>query len=64
MARFEDLRRSRAEAMVAQVYANDRRTLQALGPVGMWTRDRAMMPIFARFIEKALNDVYSVPLEA
>jgi hypothetical protein len=49
---------------VAQAYANDRRTLQALGPVAMWTRDRVMMPIFARFIEKALNDVYSAPLES
>ena len=64
MARFETLRRSRAEATVAQAYANDRRTLQQLGPVGMWTRDRVMMPLFARFIEKALNDVYTAPLEA
>jgi 2-polyprenyl-6-methoxyphenol hydroxylase-like FAD-dependent oxidoreductase len=64
MARFEALRRSRAEAMVAQAYANDRRTLQELGPVAMWTRDRVMMPIFARFMEKALHDVYSTPLEA
>jgi 2-polyprenyl-6-methoxyphenol hydroxylase-like FAD-dependent oxidoreductase len=64
MTRFEALRRSRAEAMVAQAYANDRRTLQELGPVAMWTRDRVMMPIFARFMEKALHDVYSTPLEA
>jgi 2-polyprenyl-6-methoxyphenol hydroxylase-like FAD-dependent oxidoreductase len=64
MARFETLRRSRAESMVAQAYANDRRTLQELGPVGMWTRDRVMMPLFARFIEKALHDVYSAPLGA
>jgi 2-polyprenyl-6-methoxyphenol hydroxylase-like FAD-dependent oxidoreductase len=63
MSRFEMLRRSRAEAAVAQAYANDRRTLQELGPFGMWTRDRVMMPLFARFIEKALNDVYSAPLE-
>ena len=63
MARFETVRRSRAEAAVAQGYANDRRTLRELGPVGMWTRDRVMMPLFARFIEKALNDVYSAPLE-
>jgi len=64
MARFEALRRRRAEAIVSQAYANDRRTLQELGRVGMWMRDRVMMPIFARFIEKALNDVYSAPLEA
>jgi len=64
MSRFEARRRARAEAVVAQAYANDRRTLQALGPVAMWTRDRVMMPIFARFIEKALNDVYSAPLES
>jgi 2-polyprenyl-6-methoxyphenol hydroxylase-like FAD-dependent oxidoreductase len=64
MARFVAVRRSRAEAMVAQAYSNDRRTLQELGPVGMWTRDRVMMPIFARFIEKALNEVYSAPLGA
>jgi 2-polyprenyl-6-methoxyphenol hydroxylase-like FAD-dependent oxidoreductase len=63
MARFETLRRARAEAAVAQAYANDRRSLQALGAVGLWARDRVMMPIFARFIEKALNDVYSAPLE-
>ena len=47
MARFESLRRPRAEAMVAQAYANDRRTLKELGPLGMWTRDRVMMPLFA-----------------
>jgi hypothetical protein len=63
MTRFETLRRPRAEGAIAQAYANDRRTLQELGPVGMWTRDRVMMPIFARFIEKALNQVYSAPLE-
>jgi 2-polyprenyl-6-methoxyphenol hydroxylase-like FAD-dependent oxidoreductase len=63
MSRFETLRRPRAEGAIAQAYANDRRTLQELGPVGMWTRDRVMMPIFARFIEKALNQVYSAPLE-
>ena len=64
MARFESLRRSRAEAMVAQAYENDRRTLKELGPVGMWTRDRVMMPLFASFIERTLNKVYSAPLEA
>jgi 2-polyprenyl-6-methoxyphenol hydroxylase-like FAD-dependent oxidoreductase len=62
MARFESLRKARAEAMVAQAYANDRRTLKELGPVGMWTRDRLMMPLFASFIERALNKVYTAPL--
>jgi 2-polyprenyl-6-methoxyphenol hydroxylase-like FAD-dependent oxidoreductase len=64
MARFESLRRSRAQAMVAQAYDNDRRTLKELGPVGMWTRDRVMMPLFASFIERALLKVYAAPLEA
>jgi hypothetical protein len=30
----------------------------------MWTRDRVMMPLFARFIERALTQVYTAPLEA
>jgi 2-polyprenyl-6-methoxyphenol hydroxylase-like FAD-dependent oxidoreductase len=64
MARFESLRRPRAEATVAQGYANDRRTLKELGPVGMWTRDRIMMPLFASFIERALHKVYTAPLGA
>jgi 2-polyprenyl-6-methoxyphenol hydroxylase-like FAD-dependent oxidoreductase len=63
-ARFESLRRSRAEAFVAQAYENDRRSLRELGPVGMWTRDRLMMPLFASFIERALMKVYSAPLES
>jgi hypothetical protein len=29
----------------------------------MWVRDRVMMPVFASFIEKALNDVYTAPLD-
>ena len=62
MARFESLRRSRAEKMVAQGYANDQRTLKELGPVGMWMRDRVMMPMFASFIERALNEVYEAPI--
>jgi 2-polyprenyl-6-methoxyphenol hydroxylase-like FAD-dependent oxidoreductase len=62
MARFESLRRTRAEAMVAQAYDNDRRTLRELGPVGMWTRDRLMMPLFASFIERELKKVYTAPL--
>jgi 2-polyprenyl-6-methoxyphenol hydroxylase-like FAD-dependent oxidoreductase len=59
MARFEFLRRRRAEKMVAQGYANDRRSLKELGPFGMWVRDRVMMPMFASFIERTLNDVYN-----
>jgi 2-polyprenyl-6-methoxyphenol hydroxylase-like FAD-dependent oxidoreductase len=62
MARFESLRRQRAEQMVAQGYYNDRRSLKALGPFGMWMRDRVMMPVFASFIERSLNDVYTAPI--
>ena len=62
MARFESLRRTRAERMVAQGYANDRRSLQEHGAVGMWMRDRVMMPLFASFIERALDAVYTAPL--
>jgi 2-polyprenyl-6-methoxyphenol hydroxylase-like FAD-dependent oxidoreductase len=62
MARFEAVRRPRAEPMVAQAYANDRRTLNELGAFGMWTRDRVMMPLFASFIERALNKVYAAPV--
>ena len=62
MARFESLRRRRAEKMVAQGYENDRRGLKELGPVGMWMRDRVMMPMFVSFIERALNEVYSAPV--
>ncbi len=62
MAKLESLRRRRAERMVAQGFENDRRSLKALGPVGMWMRDRVMMPVFASFIEKALNEVYTAPL--
>jgi 2-polyprenyl-6-methoxyphenol hydroxylase-like FAD-dependent oxidoreductase len=59
MARFESMRRRRAERMVAQGFANDRRSLKELGPVGLWMRDRVMMPMFASFIGKALNEVYT-----
>jgi 2-polyprenyl-6-methoxyphenol hydroxylase-like FAD-dependent oxidoreductase len=59
MARFELLRRRRAEKMVAQGYENDRRSLRELGPFGMWMRDRLMMPVFASFIERALHEVYT-----
>jgi 2-polyprenyl-6-methoxyphenol hydroxylase-like FAD-dependent oxidoreductase len=62
MATFESLRRRRAEKMVAQGYENDRRSLKELGPVGMWMRDRVMMPMFASFIERALNEVYTAPI--
>jgi 2-polyprenyl-6-methoxyphenol hydroxylase-like FAD-dependent oxidoreductase len=64
MARFESLRRRRAEKMVAQGYDNDRRSLNELGPVGMWMRDRVMMPMFASFIGRALSEVYSAPIAA
>jgi len=64
MAHFESRRRSRAEQMVAQGFANDQRTLKELGTVGMWMRDRVMMPVFASFIERGLNKVYMQPLEA
>src|SRR5579859_1640298 len=64
MARFEALRRPRAEKMVAQGYDNDRRSLQELGPVGEWMRDRVMMPIFSSFIERALCSVYTAELPA
>ncbi|HEY6462080.1 MAG TPA: FAD-dependent monooxygenase, partial [Polyangiaceae bacterium] len=62
MVEFETLRRARAEGMVAQAYANDRRSLKELGPVGQWTRDRVMMPVFARLIGRALKQVYTTPL--
>lgn len=62
MARFESMRRRRAERMVAQGYENDRRSLKELGPVGMWMRDRVMMPVFASFIERALHQVYTAPI--
>ncbi|HEY1811309.1 MAG TPA: NAD(P)/FAD-dependent oxidoreductase [Kofleriaceae bacterium] len=58
-ARFEAARKPRVEPMIAQAYANDRRTLKRLGPVAAWTRDRVMMPVFSRFIERALTDVYA-----
>jgi 2-polyprenyl-6-methoxyphenol hydroxylase-like FAD-dependent oxidoreductase len=63
-ARFEALRRPRAEKMVAQGHANDRRSLQELGPFGEWMRDRVMMPIFSSFIERALHSVYTAELPA
>jgi hypothetical protein len=59
VARFEALRRRLAEKMVAQGFANDRRSQQELGPVGMWVRDRVMMPVFTSFIEKALHNAYT-----
>jgi 2-polyprenyl-6-methoxyphenol hydroxylase-like FAD-dependent oxidoreductase len=59
MARFEALRRQRVEAIVAQAYLNDRRTLQPLGPAAQWTRDHLLMPLFARFIERSLAQTYA-----
>jgi 2-polyprenyl-6-methoxyphenol hydroxylase-like FAD-dependent oxidoreductase len=64
MARFESLRRRRAEKMVAQGYDNDRRSLRELGPVSQWMRDRVMMPIFASVIGRALSEVYTAPIAA
>jgi len=58
-ARFEALRRSRAEAMVARGYENDQRTLKELGAFGMWMRDTVLMPLFAPMIGKALTKVYA-----
>jgi 2-polyprenyl-6-methoxyphenol hydroxylase-like FAD-dependent oxidoreductase len=59
LARFEALRRPRVEPMVAQAYANDRRTLHEAGPVGLWLRDRVMLPVFARVISRALRRVHA-----
>ncbi len=58
-ARFERLRRARAEAMVARGYENDQRSLKELGAFGMWMRDRVLMPLFAPMIGKALTKVYA-----
>ncbi len=58
-ARFEQLRRSRAEAMVARGYDNDQRSLKELGAFGMWMRDTVLMPLFAPMIGKALTKVYA-----
>jgi len=58
-ARFEQLRRPRAEAMVARGYENDQRTLKELGAFGMWMRDTVIMPLFAPLIGKALTKVYA-----
>jgi 2-polyprenyl-6-methoxyphenol hydroxylase-like FAD-dependent oxidoreductase len=58
-ARFEQLRRSRAEATVARGYDNDQRTLKELGPFGRWMRDTVLMPMFAPLIGKALTRVYA-----
>lgn len=59
LARFEAERKPRLEPMIAQAYSNDRRTLKQLGAIGEWTRDHVLLPMFARFIEKAINDVYA-----
>jgi 2-polyprenyl-6-methoxyphenol hydroxylase-like FAD-dependent oxidoreductase len=58
-ARFERLRRSRVEAMVARGYENDQRSLKELGSFGMWMRDTLLMPMFAPIIGKALTKVYA-----
>ena len=58
-ARFEQLRRSRAEMIVARGYENDQRTLKELGAFGMWMRDTVLMPLFAPMIGRALTKVYA-----
>ena len=58
-ARLEQLRRSRAEAMVARGYENDQRTLKELGPVGVWMRDTVFMPLLAPVIGRAMTRVYA-----
>ena len=64
MSRFESLRRGRAEKIVAQGYANDRRSLREHGAVGMWMRDRVFMPMFSSFIERALHRLYTADANA
>jgi 2-polyprenyl-6-methoxyphenol hydroxylase-like FAD-dependent oxidoreductase len=64
LARFESVRRRRAEAIVAQGYDNDRRSLKELGPAGQWVRDHLLMPVFARVIGRALARIYTEPLAA
>jgi 2-polyprenyl-6-methoxyphenol hydroxylase-like FAD-dependent oxidoreductase len=62
LARFDLLRRRAAESVVAQAYANDHRSLRQLGPAGQWFRDRLLMPIFTRAMERALTRLYTRPL--
>jgi len=62
--RFEGLRRVRAEKIVAQGYANDRRSLREHGALGMWMRDRVFMPMFSSFIERALHQLYTADTSA
>jgi 2-polyprenyl-6-methoxyphenol hydroxylase-like FAD-dependent oxidoreductase len=63
-ARFEALRKPSAEALVRQGYANDRRSLTELGPVGQWMRDRVMMPAMMPLLLRMLERHYAAPLEA
>jgi 2-polyprenyl-6-methoxyphenol hydroxylase-like FAD-dependent oxidoreductase len=63
-ARFEALRRPKAEAFVKQGYANDRRSLRGLGPFGMWMRDRVLMPMMMPVLTRVLEKHYAAPLEA
>lgn len=60
---FEALRKKTAESFVKQGYANDRRTLQASGPVAMWLRDRVLMPMFAPVMTRLLEKHYAATLE-
>jgi 2-polyprenyl-6-methoxyphenol hydroxylase-like FAD-dependent oxidoreductase len=62
LTRFEALRKKRAEAMVAQGYANDRRSLNELGATGQWMRDRVIFPLLAPMMARALTRVYSARL--
>ncbi len=63
-ARFEELRKRTAEALVKQAYANDRRSLQKHGPVQMWLRDNLFMPLFAPVMSRMLEKHYAAPLGA
>jgi 2-polyprenyl-6-methoxyphenol hydroxylase-like FAD-dependent oxidoreductase len=63
-ARFEALRRPRAEQFVRQGYTNDRRTLKELGPFGMWMRDRVLMPMMMPLVARVLEKHYAAPLGA
>jgi 2-polyprenyl-6-methoxyphenol hydroxylase-like FAD-dependent oxidoreductase len=62
-ARFEEQRRPGAEQFVKQGYANDRRTLQELGPFAMWMRDRVLMPAMMPLLARILEKHYAAPLD-
>ena len=58
-AAFERLRKPRAEATVRQAHANDRRTLQTLGPARLWLRDHVVMPLFAPVMTRIFRKIYA-----